>query len=1098
LVYESNGLLFYTYYVFLHVKFSLISSLKLLFMNVVKRLLASALFMLVTFLALAQGKPISGKILADDGAPLAGVTVRVKGTTRSTQTDASGNYTISAKEGDVLQFTYVGYDMREAKVGSSGTVDVRLARSENTLETVTVAMDIKRNPKELGFSVQKVAGAEIAETNRENFVNSLQGRVAGATITPTSGMAGAGTQIVLRGFNSLALDNSPLFVIDGIIVDNQTVNETSNGGSALGLASDRANRSNDYTNRMADINPNDIESITVLKGPEATALYGSQASSGAIVITTKKAQATGKLGISYDNAFRVSKLTRFPSTMDIYSSGTNGQPIGLLNSGSGTYFGPAYAGDVTRYDNIHNFFRTGFAQTHNLSLEYGIKNASFRFSGSLFNQQSPVPTNTYNRYNARISNTTKIGKYVDISPAISFIRSVNEKPLRGASGYMLNLLIWPVTDDVRDYQDADGNKKTLISSTPNSELDNPFFNVYKNRSEDETDRYIGTFGINVNPVSWMTLSGRFGYDTYRQVGYTRFHPLSFYVSRAQGGYQDNYYRDYAGYNHTVSATFRKKVGSFDGRLLVGNMWQDYRTDQYAVSGSGVIDSIGAIGANLNKMFKNGVVVTDANYFQLTGNGSDSNSTKATTRVRLNRARFGDYNYVESRQAAYFGEFTLGWKSAIFLTYSHRFEESSIFPKDFRNYNYPAASMSIMLSDLFPGLKTKTLSFWKIRGSLASTARASLPYQNQAVFNQNTGSGGGYYYGFTNSNPLLKPERQQTFEVGTEMRFFNSRFNIDATFYNTKNTDQIVENFRSSYGTGYVLNTLNVGSTRNKGVEIALDGNVIQQKDLRWNTRFNFNHMWNKVLSLPSNVPEFYNSDTWLYGNARNGLVTGGPTTSITAYGYQRNNNGDILISPSTGLPLVDANFKVRGDRSPDFTLGWVNSVSWKNLRFSMLWDFKVGGDIFNATDMYLTLQGKSKRTQDRMTPRIVKGVLADGLQNTDNPTPNNIAVIPFYNQTYFTGMPEEEFIEHHVNWARLRDVTLNYTFGNQKLRYLRYFKSLSVFVTGNDLLLFTNYSGADPAANANTAGTRGVGAFGFDYGNMPTPISVNFGIKANF
>jgi TonB-linked SusC/RagA family outer membrane protein len=1067
-------------------------------MNVVKRLLASMLFLLVTYLALAQSKPISGRITGDDGTPLAGVTVRVKGTSRIVQTDNSGNFTINAQQGDVLQFSFVGFDLREVKVGTSSNVDARLNRNSTTLEEVTVAMDIKRNPKELGYSVQKVSGAEIAETQRENFINSLQGRIAGATITPTSGMAGAGTQIVLRGFNSLALDNSPLFVIDGIIVDNQTVNETSNGGSALGLASDRANRSNDYTNRMADINPNDIESITVLKGPEATALYGSQASSGAIVITTKKAQATGKVALSYDNAFRVSKLTRFPSTMDIYSSGTNGVATPLLNSGSGTYFGPVYAGDVQRYDNIHNFFRTGFAQTHNLSAEYGVKNASFRFSGSLFNQESPVPTNTYKKYNARISNTTKIGKYVDISPAISFIKSINDKPLRGASGYMLNLLIWPVTDNVQIYEDPDGNKKPLISSSPNSELDNPFFNVNKNRSSDETNRYIATFGINVNPVSWVTLSGRFGYDHYRQVGYTRFHPMSFYTSRAQGGYQDNYYRDYTGYNHTITATFKKKIGNFNGRLLVGNMWQDYRTDQYAVSGSGVIDSIGSFGANLNKMFKNGVVVTDANYVQLTGNGSDSSSTKPTTRVRLNRARFGDYNYVESRQAAYFGEATLGWKSAIFLTYSHRFEGSSIFPKDFRNYNYPAGNLSVMLTDLIPSLKSKTIAYWKLRGSLASTARASLPYQNQAVFNTNTGSGGGFYYGFTNSNPLLRPERQKTFEIGTEFRLFNSRFNVDATFYNTKNTDQIVENFRSSYGTGYVLNTLNVGSTRNKGVEIALDATLIQNKDLRWNTRFNFNHMWNEVLSLPDNVPEFYNSDTWLYGNARNGLIKGGPTTSITSYGYQRNEKGDILISPTTGLPLIESIFKVRGDRNPDFTLGWVNGINWRNLRFSMLWDLKVGGDVFNATDMYLTLQGKSKRTEDRMSPRIVKGVLADGLQNTSTPTPNNISVIPYYNQTYFTSMPEEEFIEHNVNWLRLRDISVNYTFTRKNLTYLRYVKSLSVFITGNDLLLFSNYSGADPSANANTAGTRGVGAFGFDYGSMPTPISMNFGIKANF
>ena len=1024
--------------------------------------------LLLCFFAVAQDRSISGRVTSSgDNKPLDGVTVTVKGTNRATTSDNTGAFKIIAKTGDVLQFSSAGRATSELRLENVNSVEVQLGQNQQVLEEVVVtAMDIKRNPRELGYSVQKVSGNEIKESQRENFLNSLQGRVAGVTITPTGGAAGAGSQIVLRGFNSLSLDNSPLFVIDGIIVDNSTINETSNGGTSLGLASDLPNRGNDYSNRMSDINPNDIESITVLKGPEATALYGSQASSGAIVITTKKAGNTGRLNLSYDNSFRIQKLNRLPKAYKGFTAGTNGASGDLFS-----YFGPEFSGSPKLFQNQANFFENGFTQTHNLSAEYGKENASFRFSGSYLNQESPIPTNTYKRYNARISNSTKIGKYIEINPAISFIRSETEKPLRGASGYLLGLLVWPSDNDIRNYQDENGLKLPLFNTNPNADLDNPFYNVYKNRSEDKNDRFIGTLGININPVEWLSLAGRFGYDTYKSEGYTRYDSMSFYTVRAQKGKQDNYYRNYYGYNHTITATANKKIGDFTGRLMIGNMWQDYETQQYAVFGTNLANTT----------------------------AKDSNNTDPATRIRLSNARNGLPNYSINRQAAYFGEASLGWNNAVFFTYSHRFEESSIFPEQNRKYNYPAASLSFIVSDLIPGIKAgNALSYMKLRGSLASTARSSQPYANQSIFNQSTASGGGYYYGFTNSNPLLRPEKQKTFEVGTELRFIGSRISLDATYYNTENTDLIVEQFRASYGTGFVLNTLNIGANKNEGVEISLDAALMQRKNFNWTTRFNFNKTWNEVLSLPANVPEFYQSDTWLYGNARGGLVVGGPTTTITAYGYQRNTNGDILISPTTGLPLIDATFKVRGDRSPDFTLGWSNNLSYKNLRLSFLWDLKVGGDIFNATEDYLTGLGRSWRTADRLTPRVVTGVIADGLENTATPTINNISITPYYNQAYYTTMPEEEFIQKDVNWFRLRDVSLNYTFSSTAMRNFKFVRSLSAFVTANDLILITNYGGADPQVNGVTSGSRGVGAFGFDFGNIGTPVSVNVGIRANF
>lgn len=928
-------------------------------------------------------------------------------------------------------------------------------------EVVVTAMDQKRNPRELGFSTQTIGGDEMKEAQRENFLNSMQGRIAGLTINPTSGVAGASSQIVLRGFNSLSLDNSPLFVVDGIILDNGTTNT----GSLTGTTE---NRREDFTNRISDINPSDIASVTVLKGPEATALYGSQASSGAIIITTKKSSTQKGVGINYDNSFRFSKLTRFQETFDKYRSGNNGVAQDVFTS-----FGPAYTGADTVYDNKNNFFKTGFAQTHNLSLDFGTKISSFRVSGSLFDQDGFIPNNNYKRYNLRVTNTTKIGKYIDVTPSFSYTNTSNKKVLRGASGYMLNLLAWPANNDIIKYLTEDGLKNPLFAANPNAEIDNPYFNVYRNPGEDKTNRMIGTLGVNINPFEWLTVSGRFGYDYYRTTGYQQYDSMSFYTTRAQKGVQRNYYTNYYGYNHTITATARKEFGKFTTRLLVGTMWQDYETQNWSISGN-----------NLKSRLR-----------------TDSANTDPNTRTVLFNQQFrnGEPNYSINRQFATFGEAMLGWNNAIFFTYSHRFEESSIFPKQFRNYNYPAASVSMILSDLIPEIKSNTVTYWKIRGSLANTARSSSPYANQSIFLFNVGSGGGYFYDFTNANPNLQPERQNTFEIGTEFRLFKNRLNVDATYYNTTNKNLIVQNFRASYGGGFVLNTLNVGSNNNQGVEIVIALDAYKSENFNWRTRFNFNKMWNKITSLPTNVPEFYISDTWLYGNARGGGAVGLPTTTLTAYGYERNKDGKILIDPANGLPINDQVFKVRGDRNADFTLGWVNNLSYKNWSLNMLWDLKVGGDIFNATDDYLTGMGRSLRTADREIPRIVDGVLRDGLENTDNPTKNTIVVTPYYNNAYYNfNMPEEEFIQKDVNWFRLRDITLSYQFGPNVIPLKKYIKNLSVFATVTDPILITNYTGADPQVNGTSAGSRGVGSFGFDYGNVGMPISVNLGIRTTF
>ncbi|HEX7847367.1 MAG TPA: TonB-dependent receptor, partial [Chitinophagaceae bacterium] len=542
---------------------------------------------------------------------------------------------------------------------------------------------------------------------------------------------------------------------------------------------------------------------------------------------------------------------------------------------------------------------------------------------------------------------------------------------------------------------------------------------------------------------------------------------------------------------TVKRTIAK---DFNVRVMGGTMWQDYETKMFAVSGEALVDSI-----RNGVMYKGGQVVTNDNYGTLLGSLTDSSVTKESTRRRLLKNVYGEYNRSIIRQFAYFGEVAFNYKNVVFLNYTQRFEEASTLPKKNRKFNYPGGSLSVIVSDIFPSIKKgDILTYLKLRGSVAQTARLNSPYSTQSFFVNSFSSGGGFSYGFFNNNADLKPEKQNTFEIGSELRLFRSKVNLEITYYNTLNKNQIVENMRLSYGTGFVLNTTNAASTRNQGIEISVDAAVMKKKNFSWNTRLNFNRMKNKLVALPPNIALYYLADNAILGSIGGGAVLGGTTTAISGFGYMRNNAGQILINPANGLPVIDAIEKVRGERNPDFTLGWINTMNYKRWKLTFLWDIKIGGDVWNGTNQYLTTIGKSKMTADREVPRVIEGVLSDGRENSATPSVNTIAVIPMYNESYYRTMPEEEFIEKNIHWFRLRDITLSHNFSNAFISKIKGLNSLGAFVTLNDAILLTNYSGADPAVNANTAGTRGVGTFGFDYGTLPNQLSINIGIRAGF
>jgi ferric enterobactin receptor len=404
-----------------------------------------------------------------------------------------------------------------------------------------------------------------------------------------------------------------------------------------------------------------------------------------------------------------------------------------------------------------------------------------------------------------------------------------------------------------------------------------------------------------------------------------------------------------------------------------------------------------------------------------------------------------------------------------------------------------------LSELEALREVSWLNFLKARVSYGTTGKApGSSYITDPTFQAQITTGGGYAYGFFGNNAGILPEYTKNFEVGGEVKLFDNRLSIDVTRYSLRSKDQILS-ARSSYGTGYVIKWFNGGLIENRGIEAIVNVNAIKRKNFNWDITVNFDRNRGQILEMPADLPTYYDSDTWVFGNLRSQAFRGAFTGNLSGFALARNSKGDILINPTSGLPFNTGDFVTAGDRQPDFKVGLINTFSYKNFTLSFNLDFRKGGDVFNGNEYYLYLTGLSKRTLDRERPVNITGVLNDGLQNTDNPTENSIVITPYYRTDYFTSTvaTEADFIET-VNWMRLRDATLQYRLPSSLLRKQKLIKSASVYVTGTDLFLVTNYTGADPSVNANTAFSRGFGGAGIDYGALATPRGLNIGFKAQF
>jgi len=1008
---------------------------------------------------MAQQKTITGKILDEDRLPLPGASVKIKGLPGGTVSSSDGVYAIKANVGQTLVFSFLGTVTQEVAVGSSNVIDIVLKNDANLLTEVEVtgALGIKEARKALGTSSQSVKGTEVAQTQRENFINGLQGRIAGLQVNSTSGVPGSSSTITLRGISSINSNNQPLIVIDGIPSDNSTLS-TGELASSGSTASSFENRGIDFTNRSSDFSSEDIEDITVLKGPEAAALYGIDAANGAILITTKRGKA-GEGRINYSNSFRIDQVTKMPEVQQVYGLGISGQSALTTVS----YFGPKYPQGTQFYDNISNFFQTALTQKHNLSFEGGSDRANYRISTTYNNQKGVVPNTGYDRFTLNGATNAKVNDWFNIDLSLTYSYSANDKVFRGAGGPLIGLLIWPSIDDARNYLTPGGLRRQFYSALgPDAEIDNPYFSINKNNLKDFNNRIFAASSFVIKPVKNFSFTTRIGFDV--------------------GTFES------ATFQHPQSARAALRGGAFDqitrtSKNLDVNSFVQYKATIMPKLNFDIMGGAEARTEETNALAGYGERFLEPDFASL-------NNTDATTRKALTTK-------VQRRVASVYGKVGLNYDEIFYLTVTGRNDWSSTLPVANNSFFYPSVSTAINFTDIkgLEGIK-KVLNAGKIRAAISQVGRDSRPYKIYPSLLYENNTAGGYRYNFTGPNFGLKPEIATSYEIGTELSFLNNRISVDFSYYKKKTTEQIVRDIRASYGTGFVLTDMNGGVTQNHGYETLLTFKPILKKDFSWSVIANFDVSRSKVVSLPRDLPESYNSDTWLYGGIRKTARPGLPLTAFSGTFYLRNTAGDILINPSTGLPYRSTDYLVNGtDTWPKWTLGLTNDFGFKNFRLSFLIDIRKGGDVLNATEHYLTARGLSMRTLDRETPRVVKGVLRDGLENTAHPTVNNIVVNPFFDSTYYSSISEELFIERNINWIRMRDITLSYTLPSSFLARQKFLKSATAFVTATDLFLITNYSGADPIANGNNAATVGAGGMGIDYGNFPISTGINFGFR---
>lgn len=1032
------------------------------------------------FTAVAQTMKATGTITDANGEPLIGATVMLKGTKRGVTTDVNGRFSIDAPNGSTLIVSYVGMVTREIKVGGA-PVNVTLEGGNALDEVVVTALGIKRDKKSLGYAVDDINAEELMKNKNTNAINSLAGKIAGVSITQSSGSAGAGSQIILRGGTSLERDNQPLFVVDGVIYDNST---SSIGNSAYdGMLANATSNSN----RIMDINPEDIENMSVLKGPAAAALYGSRAAAGVVLITTKQGKE-GAVEVNLNAKYTTSWVHKLPKQQKTYARGyytsdENGNAV-LQDYTTQSWGAKISETDGRWYDNVGNFFENSGAWDTNLSIAGGNKNGKFFLSGSFYDQDGIIPTTGFTKTTFRFNGEQK-WKMLTFGANVAYSQSRTDKTLTSAglygssgNGSMTALYNFAGSDDMRHYLNDDGSKYRMFADRQNLEddIENPYWMLENYKMKDNTERFTGNFSVKADIFDWWWVSYRMGIDSYTTENSNRIGEGAAVKALWQNGMLSENSLRYQYLSTNLISNMNKQFGDFNVNLMLGTS-TDYTK------------------STTNYRWGWGFEIPG---FYSFGNIKDANKKFAQAHSR-------------KRLLGVFGEVRADWKNTVFLTVTGRNDWSSTLPEENRSYFYPSVSGAIAFTELIQD-RPEWLSFGKIRASWARVGKDASPYATSTYLNSVAtmlGDMTGYGTSWTRGNPILKPETTESTEIGLEMRFFNNRLHFDYAFYTNNTYDQIISP-RGPQSTGYIFCSQNMGDVYNKGMELTIGGTPVKTSDFSWESSINVYGNRGTVKHLPDGTKYLYVTDVQV-GNVQAASYNDGPFMALSGGEWLRNENGDLVLDKNFMPQGAQSNSTqiLVGNREPKFQGGWNNTFTYKGFTFNMLWEFRVGGAVFNGTEYAMTMSGMSKLTEGRdrleitgvqasadgYTPVETHVFEADGVYDFNGTKISGKELIKNYYTSYYY-RESRNFITD-VNSLRLRTISLSYELPKNVLAKTKCIKRASVSATANNLLLFSNYHG-DPEVAVSGSGITGSSSVGIDYCGVPSTASFSFGVNLTF
>lgn len=1015
----------------------------------------------------AQGHMVKGTVKdAKSNETLPGVSVVVEGTTTGTTTDAKGDFSINVDgAGKKLIISSVGF-MTQNVSADQENVSVSLAVNSVLLkETVITALGVSKEKKALGYSVSEVSGDVIEKSGETNVIEALAAKAPGVMVTGSGGTPGASSKIILRG-NSRFGENQPLIVIDGVPVDNST-NAVQAGDAPFNVNLAGVNESN----RALDINPDDIESVSVLKGPAAAALYGSRAGNGAIIYTTKRGQYGKGLGATYSTSMEFDKVNKLPELQTKYGQGKLKGGIPTTSLTTPNSWGPEAVDPRNPYN---DFFKTGNTLNNNLAIYGGNESTSLRLSIGNTHQTGIVPNTGMDRTTVRLTSDSKLSKVLTAGGTVDYTNTSATRAQNGSnlSGVMLSLCRTPSSFDIRDYKNADGTQKQYYPV-----YDNPLYTAKNNPYTDQTNRIMGNAYIKYKPCSFFDASYKIGTDAYTTNAQQIYSISSMGDDNASGLGQVN-----------RSSLSNRNIYSD----LLLNFNKRFANDQFGLEGM--------LGHNFTYsenelLFARGRNLQIPNYYNL-NNASELYSSNS-----------GGYQ----RTQAAFAEAAFDFKRMVYLTMTGRNEWSTAFGKGSKGFFYPKADLSWVFSELMN--PNSFFSFGKVRAAYAIGGLAPHPYSNKTYYGVPLYTDGftvgntlpylgqsGYTISTMLGNPSLRPETVTGIEAGLDLRFFNSHLTTELTLYQQTSKDLLVVQPIAA-SSGFTSRYVNAGEMVNKGIEVSLGLDPIQlinksADKFVWNITAGFSLNRNKVTKLLDGVDKF-EVETG-FGDPGAYAMVGQPLGVLMGSAWKRNGNGELLTD-ADGLPQFDANTKIIANPNPDWLMNINNTFHYKNFNVGFLWDIRHGGQIWNGTRASLYSRGKLAATEDRTSMHNITGVFDDGTPNAGKASSINLPGYDGSGADYYTYMkgqngPTENSIEDG-SWVRLRSVNASYRFNLNCKDKKCGFKYIELGLTGRNLLLFTKYTGVDPETSLTGAGSN---INGFDYFNNPGTKSYLINLKAGF